>query len=155
MNPFERFAAALPQRQLSELLLFLIRTDHQLIEIARKYVIFVTGGSVGVLIATGTTASLTEFFDWHPRYSYALGLFFAMIFTFLFHSNVTFKNTTRWKTRFTKFAFLVVALAIMNWTISSTLFEILPDIHYLIIIVVVTVFISVVNYSVSRWWVFR
>jgi putative flippase GtrA len=132
-------------------------TGESLFYTARRYFIFIAGGAVGWLIVIGLHTLFRDSYNVLPIFSYAIGLFFADLFTFVYHHFVTFRGTEgRWHRRFLQFSLLVVAISIANWFfffIARGILDLpLPDV---IISFVITGFLSAVNFLVNRMLIFR
>ena len=138
---------------------FLLHTDHRLIALGRKYVVFIFGGGIGTVLAIVVTFLLTEYMDFWQLplwywYSYAAGITAATLFAFVYHRHVTFNKKSKWKSRFARFSVFVIFLALANWLLVRFVTERF-GIHYVIAIFLVTFALSVVNYFVNRIWIFR
>jgi putative flippase GtrA len=123
---------------------------------ARRYFIFVLGGLIGWLILIGTHIFFRDTYHLHPALSYGIGMFFATIFTFVYHVLVTFRIKTRLQSRFVQFSVLVVLIAILNWGMFSFSRVVLNlPISDTIISFFITGFLSVVNFGINRIIIFR
>ncbi len=114
-----------------------------------RYVCFLFGGGLSLIINLLITYALTEFFHlWHMA-SFALALMFEIIFLFIYHSLVTFKK----KGKFLVFIFVILVISLLNWSFVYLFSEIL-GVYYLISIVVVAGLISLLNYLLNKKFVF-
>lgn len=115
-----------------------------------RYVKFIFGGGLSLILNLLVTYVLTEFLHlWHMiSYSIALGL--EIIFLFLYHSVVTFKQ----RGKFLLFAVIILFISTLNW-IFVYLLSVTLEIQYLISIVVVALGISVLNYLMNKKLVFN
>ncbi|MBI2663999.1 GtrA family protein [Candidatus Woesearchaeota archaeon] len=129
----------------------------------RKYLTFVIGGGIGVLLAAAITTTLTEILQLWYALSYALGLTAGTTFKFLYHRSITFNRLSRAGGRFAKYVFATIVMAMANWSlvylITETAAEILQQdasaAYYLPAMLGVTIFMSAANYLVSKHWIFR
>lgn len=115
-----------------------------------RYVKFLLGGGLSLLLNLGITYVLTEFLQlWHML-SFAIALGCEIVFLFVYHSYITFrKNGDLW-------LFIVVVLFIsgLNWLAVYVLTEILT-LPYLVAIVLAAGAISILNYGINKKVVFR
>lgn len=131
-------------------------TGEPLLATIKRYLTFVVGGFTGWLIIIGLHTFLRDDFGLRPVFSYAAGLLFADIFTFVYHRFITFKIKSKWKVRFIQFSVVVVLVSVANWALFVFGREVLnlpvPD---FIMSFVITLFLSVVNFGVNRILIFR
>ena len=145
-----------------------------------RYFIFISGGFIAWSLIAVLYLYLNRVLSINIFVSYAAGLVLADIFTFVYHRYITFRIKTNWKSRFIKFTILVLILTFVNWAIFSLIvgvfalqvpeFEFSTSItHYgrpladfqftlasdIIISFIITLFISVINFSVNRIFIFR
>ena len=122
----------------------------------KRYFIFISGGFVGWSILIGMHTFFRNTYGMNPVFSYAIGIGFADVFTFVYHRFVTFKIKTQWQTRFIKFTILALVLSFANWALFALGRGVLnlqvPDIAMSFVI---TSFISVLNFGINRIVVFR
>lgn len=114
-----------------------------------RYITFLFGGGLGLIINVIITYLLTEFFGlWHMvSFSIAMGL--EVIFLFTYHTLVTFKK------RGNLLRYLIVVLSVggLNWLAVYFLSVILP-VPYLIAIILSAGVISIANYLLNKKLVF-
>ncbi len=131
-------------------------TGEPLLATIRRYITFVVGGFTGWLIIIGLHTLLHNSFGWKPVFSYAAGILFADIFTFIYHIFITFKIKSNWKERFIKFSVVVVLVSVANWALfvlGRQVFDLpLPD---FLMSFAITTFLSVVNFGINRIFIFR
>lgn len=137
-----------------------IHTRRQLVKLLsllKKYVVFLTGGTLGYLILNITHYLLKKNLD--TFISYAIGLLIADLFTFAYHTLITFKKKDNIKVRFLHFSITILIISGLNWIIFSLLLiwsnmlELaIPD--YLISLFV-TGFLSIFNFLINHYLVFR
>lgn len=118
-----------------------------------KYATFVFGGLIGWLLVIGTEQFLLGFGVWRG-FGYALGIVFAICFTFTYHRHITFGLKSGWKERLVSFAPLQVTISVVNWAlfVAATHFFGLPDVPASFVI---TFFLSLVNFAVNRLFIFH
>ena len=115
-----------------------------------RYVKFLFGGGLSLLLNLGITYSLTEFFNlWHML-SFAIALGCEIAFLFVYHSYITFRKDGK----FLIFASVVLFISGLNWIFVYLLTEILA-LPYLIAIVLSAGAISVLNYALNKRIVFK
>lgn len=115
-----------------------------------KYMKFIFGGGLSLLLNLGITYSLTEFLQlWHML-SFAVALGCEILFLFIYHSFITFRK----QGNFFLFAGIVLFISGLNWLAVYFLTEILA-LRYLFAILLAATVISVVNYTLNRIVVFK
>ncbi|MDO8510526.1 MAG: GtrA family protein [Nanoarchaeota archaeon] len=115
-----------------------------------KYVKFLFGGGLSLLLNLGITYVLTEVFQlWHML-SFAIALGCEIFFLFAYHSFVTFRKSGK----FWLFAIVIICISTLNWLAVYLLTEFLT-LPYLIAIVLAAGVISVLNYGLNKRLVFR
>jgi len=126
--------------------------------VIKRYVIFIFGGFVGWLILISITTLIATIFQTRPYIGYSFGLTAAIIFTFSYHRYITFKQKTNWRSRFMKFAPLEMTLSALNWLLFYVVTESLGidfGVGYIIASFFITWFISIINFSLNRFWIFK
>lgn len=115
-----------------------------------RYIKFLFGGSLSLLLNLGITYVLTEFFHlWHML-SFAIALGCEILFLFGYHSVVTFGKNGR----FLLFVLVIMFISVLNWLAVYVLTEILT-LPYLIAIVLSAGVISLLNYGINKRVVFK
>lgn len=116
----------------------------------KKYLIFIFGGGMSMLLNLGITYAFTDYVGlWH-MYSYTIALFCELIFLFVYHTYITFRT----RGNFIKFALVILLVSALNW-LGVYFTSIILKIHYLISIILVALIISVLNYTINRLFVFK
>ena len=121
--------------------------------LAVRYATFVFGGLIGWLIVIVTEQAMLRLGLWRGI-GYGFGIALAVLFTFFYHRYVTFGVKSDWKQRLTRFAPIQVAIAAANWV----LFIIATDyLHFSDVATsfVITFFLSLINFALSRLLVFH
>lgn len=126
--------------------------------LATKFLIFVTGGGLGWLLNIAVTVLLSRLFGvWHML-AYAIGLVFNISFNFSFHKYVTFGVRTELR-HSAIFAVITLLIVAANWLLVYFFTEILfrdqPVLVFAAVSLVVTLFLSVVNFAANKLFVFR
>ncbi len=115
-----------------------------------RYVKFLFGGGLSLLLNLLITYSLTEFLQlWHML-SFGIALGCEILFLFVYHSYVTFRKDGK----FLVFALVVLFISGLNWMFVYLLTELL-GVPYLYAIVVSAAAISVLNYGLNKKIVFK
>jgi len=115
-----------------------------------RYIKFLFGGGLSLLLNLGITYSLTEFLHlWHML-SFAVALGCEILFLFVYHSYVTFRKNGR----FWLFVVVILFISGLNWLAVYVLTEVLT-LPYLIAIVLSAAVISLLNYGINKRIVFR
>jgi len=121
----------------------------------RRYIIFIFGGGLGLVINLLITFVLTEYFYlWH-MFSYSIGLTLNIIINYIYHTKITFK-IERSKNRLIKFVVVFLLMVLLNWFFVYYFTEIIGfKKYYLIVIVAVTFVLSIINYLINKLYVFK
>ena len=115
-----------------------------------KYVKFLFGGGLSLLLGLGITYVLTEFYQlWHML-SFGIALTCEIAFLFVYHTYVTFRKNGK----FWFFIAVVLFISGLNWLAVYVLTEILT-LPYLIAIVLAAGVISLLNYGINKKVVFK
>lgn len=115
-----------------------------------RYIKFLFGGGLSLLLNLGITYVLTEFFYLWYMLSFAIALGCEIFFLFAYHSVVTFRKNGK----FLLFVLVILFISVLNWSAVYLLTEILT-LPYLIAIVLAAGVISVLNYGFNKMVVFR
>ncbi|MBI2143975.1 GtrA family protein [Candidatus Woesearchaeota archaeon] len=128
-----------------------------------RYGVFVFGGFIGLgFYYAGYRLAANRGIP--LGFSLAAGLTPAIIFTFLYHSFITFDERSNWKAKFIKFIPIQVIISALNWLISwQTLSHFkFPDLvvgRYRFpdfpAIFVITLVLSLLNFAVTKVLVFK
>ena len=115
-----------------------------------RYIKFLIGGSISLIINLIITYVLTEYLNlWHMlSFSIALGV--EIVFLFAYHSFVTFNK----KGRVSIFIIIILIISGMNW-IAVYFLSIIIGIQYLIAIILSAGAISIINYLLNKNFVFK
>lgn len=114
-----------------------------------KYVKFLFGGGLSLLLNLGITYVLTEYLHlWHML-SFTIALGCEILFLFVYHSYVTFRKNGK----FWLFALVILFISSLNWLAVYALTEVLA-LPYLIAILLSAGVISLLNYGINKRVVF-
>ena len=137
-----------------------------MIDLLRNYTVFIIGGGLGALVNWAISFVLTSLLGVHYLVSYCLAQTVNVAVNFAWHRRVTFRRRTGGNARFARFCLMSVVTALLAvqlvWIVKEQVVDRLGtmvvggyDLNYLVAIVTVTFAVSVVNYLVSRSWIFR
>jgi putative flippase GtrA len=132
----------------------------------KRYVIFITGGSVGALVNWVISFVLTSLLGVYYLISFTAAQLVNIAVNFTWHRFVTFKVSSSAVARFARFLVLSILTLLLSLTLVYVLKEHILDplgeltafgyeLNYLAAIVIVTFVVSVINYLVSKTWVFN
>ena len=115
-----------------------------------RYIKFLIGGGISLIINLIITYVLTEYLNlWHMlSFSIALGV--EIVFLFTYHSFITFNK----KGRVSIFIIIILIISGMNWVAVYCL-SIIIGIQYLIAIILSAGAISIINYLLNKNFVFN
>ena len=129
----------------------------------KMYSVFILGGGARLFYIMLITFVLINMMELPYTISYAVAMISAAIFSFIYNRQVTFNRLSQWQIRFLRFAAVLVFIGVSNWTLVyvsteavASYFdtEILPE-YYWPSILAVTTFLSVVNFTLNKKWVFK
>ena len=110
-----------------------------------RYLKFIFGGGLSMLLNLALTYILTEYFDlWH-MVSYTISLVLEILFLFVYHSLVTFRG----KGRFLYFVATVLFISGLNWA-AVYVMTVVFKIYYPIAILIAALTFSMLNYFINR-----
>lgn len=119
----------------------------------KQLFIFLIGGGIGAAINLSITYFLTEFFGILYLLSYLCGFFIGITFNFLFHRSITFKNKDKTSIRFAKSWSTSIFISIGTMALIYFFTDILL-IWYILSGVISITIMSILNYSINKFWVF-
>lgn len=114
-----------------------------------RYVKFLFGGSLSLILNLIFTYFLTEFLHFWHMLSFAFALGMEIIFLFIYHSVVTFRR----RGRFLIFVIVILIISLLNW-LAVFFLSITLKIQYLLAIIISAGIISIINYFINKTWVF-
>ena len=128
-------------------------TGEPLFKTTKRFFVFLMPGLASWIILIMIHQLLKEIYA--PQVSYGIGIAMVFVFAFAFHRLVTFKIRSKWKTRFVKFACLILILSAVNWflfLIGRSVYNLnIPDAALSFLI---TGFLSVINFLINRTFIF-
>ena len=114
-----------------------------------RYIKFLFGGGLSLLLNLGITYTLTTFLHFWHMLSFGIALICEILFLFVYHSYVTFRKNGKFWT----FVAVILFISGLNWLFVYFLTEIL-SLQYLIAIVLAAGVISLLNYGLNKMLVF-
>jgi putative flippase GtrA len=115
---------------------------------------FAIGGTIGFVSEILLTIFLTEVFGvWH-MVSYGISLLLGLVFLYFFYAHYTFGRFDKMHRRMFKFFSLMCGSYIINWWIVFLLSDRFL-LHYGAAIVLAVLVMSLLNYYLNMYWVFR
>ena len=131
----------------------------------REYIIFIIGGGSGALVNWVISFILTSLIGVNYVISYSIAQVANITVNFIWHQYITFNVKEKTKEQFLKFFLMSICTAFVSifmvYLVKTFLLDRLYvvklggfDINYLVTIITITLFISVINYFISRKWVF-
>ena len=131
----------------------------------KKYCIFITGGGIGALVNWLISFMLTSLLGIYYLVSYLVAQFVNIAVNFTWHRYITFCVESSSLEQFFRFVLLSCTTALLSLVLVFLLKEFVIDsiyemevwgfnLNYLAAIVSVTFLVSVINYVVSKMWVF-
>ena len=129
----------------------------------RMYLVFIMGGGARFLFVALLTLVLIEGFNFPYTISYGAALAVGTISGFFYNRVFTFNTLTAWKSRLLKFAIISVLIDVSNWSLVVTITQTLGNYfetadlprYYWPAIFLATSLLSVVNFGLNKFWVFR
>jgi putative flippase GtrA len=132
----------------------------------KDFIIFIIGGGVGALTNWFVSFILTSILGVYYVISYSLAQTVNITVNFLWHQYITFKVKDNAKIRFLKFFFMSILTACLSIGlvyltkefILDHLYNIIIlgyDLNYLFTIIFITFVVSVLNFIISKLWVFK
>jgi len=122
--------------------------------IMRQFAIYCFGGGLATIVNWTITFALTEFLSTWYVLSYCLGLSSGFLVNFFFQRHITFGVTDATGRRMIRFALIASVTAPLNVALVYALTEYL-GMHYALSIVVVTLSVALINYTLNRFWTFH
>ena len=131
-------------------------TGEPILATIKRYLVFIFGGGIGFLILYGFHKFFRDSFGMNPLVSYAIGMVFAIIFTFIYHRMITFKMKTKAHERFIRFSLVVIVIAVSNWGLFAIGRQVmnLPVADF-VMSFIITLLLSVINFTINRIVIFR
>ena len=121
-----------------------------------RFLHYLLVGGSGVLIQLFLTWSLTKFIFGIDKYyiSYSIALLVNLIYSFLLHVEVTFKSQKKWS-YFIIFLLYSLLMTILQFILVRFLVKIFGTSFYLMIISLIILFFSIINFIFFKFKLFR
>jgi putative flippase GtrA len=117
---------------------------------------FILSGGTAFLVDAGTTAVFVHFIGLDRYLARIIGIAVAMVVAWLMHRRVTFNVTApRSLAEFLRFSAVALTANALNFAIYSLLLLALPQVHYIVAIVIATGIATAFSYLGFRLGVFR
>ena len=131
----------------------------------KKYFVFITGGGIGALVNWLISFVLTSLFGIYYLVSYLVAQVVNIVVNFTWHRYITFRARSSSIKQFFRFVLLSSVTAVLSLGLVFVMKEFVMDgiyemmvwgfkLNYLAAIVLVTFFVSIINYVVSKIWIF-
>ena len=122
-----------------------------------RFIHFLIIGGTGVLLNITLTTLFTELVLGRGRYFYAylIGLFANLTYNFTLHTIITFMPTERHTRRFFFFIIYYLSMAALQAAIIKTLVDVIGVDYYLPVITATIGVFFVINFFVSKYWLFK
>jgi putative flippase GtrA len=128
--------------------------------------VFLAGGGLGALTNWVISFFLTSIEGLHYIVSFSLAQLINITVNFLWHTYITFNVKDKAGNRFVRFLLMSIMTASLSIGLVYLTKEYLLDrvykiylfkydLNYLAAIIMITFFVSVINFTISRLWVFR
>ena len=132
----------------------------------KNFIIFIIGGGVGALTNWSISFVLTSLLGLHYVVSYGLAQVINISVNFLWHTFITFKESSEPLKRFVKFIMLSLCTALLSIFLVYVTKEFILDnfyhiivwkydVNYLAAIIGITFIVSIINYVISKYWIFK
>lgn len=132
----------------------------------KRYFIFIFGGGVGALVNWLISFLLTSIMGIHYVISYSIAQIANIVVNFIWHRFITFGVKSESASRFIKFFIMSIITALLSIVLVYLVKEFVLDnlytiklfgwnLNYLVAIIFITFVISIANYLISTWWVFK
>jgi putative flippase GtrA len=132
----------------------------------RQFIVFLAGGGLGALTNWVISFFLTSIEGLHYIVSFSLAQLINITVNFLWHTYITFNVKDKAGNRFVRFLLMSIMTASLSIGLVYLTKEYLLDrvykiylfkydLNYLAAIIMITFFVSVINFTISRLWVFR
>jgi putative flippase GtrA len=144
----------------------LVEVIVKLISRFQSYFIFIIGGGIGALVNWLISFLLTSIIGIHYVISYSIAQTANIAVNFLWHRFITFRVKDKSTARFIRFFIMSIITALISIVLVYLTKEFVldyfytiilygKDLNYLAAIIIITFVISVMNYLISKLWVFK
>lgn len=129
----------------------------------RMYLVFIMGGGARFLFVALLTLLLIEVLNFPYTISYGAALTVGVISAFFYNRIFTFNTLTAWKPRLLKFVVIIPIIDVSNWVLVIAITQAFADFYdtavlpryYWPAIFLVTSVLSVLNFGLNKFWVFK
>ncbi len=146
--------------------MILVELTVKLIRRFQGYFIFIIGGGIGALVNWLLSFLFTSIIGIHYIISYSIAQIANITVNFIWHRFITFRVKDRSTARFIRFFIMSIATALISIVLVYLTKEFVldyfytiilygKDLNYLAAIIIITFVISVINYLISKLWVFK
>lgn len=131
----------------------------------RQFLVFLAGGGLGALTNWGISFFLTSIEGLHYIISFSLAQLINITVNFLWHTYITFNVKDKAGNRFIRFLIMSIVTASLSIGLVYLTKEYLLDrtyriflvgynLNYLAAIILITFLVSIINFTISKIWVF-
>jgi putative flippase GtrA len=132
----------------------------------RQFIIFIVGGGVGALTNWLISFFLTSIEGMHYIISFSIAQSINITVNFIWHARITFRVSDKSGNRFVKFIILSTTTAGLSIGLVYFVKEYFIDrivhivlfgytLNYLATIIIITFFVALINFTISKHWVFQ
>jgi putative flippase GtrA len=132
----------------------------------KEYFIFIVGGGIGALVNWLVSFVLTSLLAIYYMFSFLIAQIINIAVNFTWHRHVTFRVRGDTSSQFVRFLILSSCTILLSMGIVFVTKEFVIDkmfelivlgykVNYLLAIVSVTFLVSIINFFVSKTWIFR
>lgn len=122
--------------------------------IFKGYFRFGYGNSIISLLQLGFTITITEVFNIWFYYPYTLALILGTAFLYYYHRTVTFKSNGQKLIEGGKFLIVSLTMFFLN-LLLVLISERILRITYILSVIVVAIFVSIISYYLNKKFVFK
>lgn len=121
----------------------------------KKLITYLFGNEMCFLAELLLTFMLTEMAHFWYMASYGLSLLLGLVFMFLYHKYITFSMHETSHKNFFLFSAIMLSTFVINWILVYLITSWLPFLHYIIVIILVSIPTSVMSYKINKRIVFK
>lgn len=121
----------------------------------KKLITYLFGNQITFLAQLILTFILTEAFHIWYMLSYGISLIFGLGMMFLYHKHITFNLKDTANKHFILFSIIMLGNFIASWILVYLITTILPFLHYIITIIIISIPLSIITYRMIKRIVFK
>lgn len=121
----------------------------------KKLLTYLFGNQIIFLAQILLTFILTEALHIWYMGSYGISLIIGLGLMFLYHKHITFSLRDTSNKHFILFAVIMLGNFAVSWVLVYLITTILPILHYIIIIIIVSIPVSIITYKIIKRIVFK